>query len=172
MGLTKAKYLSSDEHASLINCLTKYESSDFRNTTFLWMLLHTGARVSEVLAIRPQDLVFEGMSVFITGLKDSKDRELPLTPWLFNRMSVLAKGTSPGARIFSFSYTRARDIWTQYRPVAKKMHSLRHTRALEIYRRHRDIRLVQRVLGHRSLTSTLVYTEYDYNQDELRKAML
>lgn len=170
--LTKEKFLSKNEHDQLQATLTKHDKVDFRNTTFIWMLLHTGARVTEVLNILAEDLVIEGNLVSIRGLKKSKDRELPLYPYLFNRMIVLANGKKPTERVFEFGYHRARDIWSEYRPVKKKIHSLRHTRAMEIYRKTKDVRLVQKVLGHRFLSTTMIYLDYEYTQEELRRAML
>ncbi len=172
MELTRAKVLSSDEHRELQKMLEINEQKDFRNTTFIWMLLHTGARVSEVLAIRPKDLISEGMGVFIRGLKNSNDRELPLTPFLFNRMRVLCNGVESEEKIFPFGYSNAQLIWSHWRPAKKKIHSLRHYRAMEIYRKSKDIRLVQRVLGHKSMMTTMIYTEYDYSRTEMQRALM
>lgn len=170
MAMVSSKVLSEVEHSELQKFLTFNEKTAFRDTTFIWTLLHTGARVSEVLAICGRDLVFEGQRLFVRGLKNSLDRELPLTAFLFNRLKVLA--TDPDGKIFPFTYSNARLIWKHYRPGKKKIHSMRHYRAFEIYRKHKDVRLVQKVLGHRSLMTTLIYTDYDYTAEELRRAML
>ncbi len=171
MDLTSQKVLSGLEHEELQKMLQLNEQTDFRNTTFIWMLLHTGARVSEVLAIRPKDLL-PGPQVFIRGLKNSNDRELPLTGFLFDRMKFLARGLGEDEKVFPFEYSNAAVIWQHWRPAKKKIHSLRHFRAMEIYRKSKDIRLVQRVLGHKSMMTTMIYTEYDYSAQELRRALM
>ena len=48
-------------------------------------------------------------------------------------------------------------------------HSLRHTFATELYRRTRDLGLVQAALGHASITSTMVYARVD--EERLRAAI-
>lgn len=170
--LESSKVLSPEEVSRLQVVLTRNEKSCFRDVTFLWMLLHTGARVSEVLNLRTSDLIEEDSSVFVNGLKSSMDREIPLTPYLFNRMTVLASQVGVGERIFPFGYERARQLWCEWRPVNKRIHSIRHFRAHDIYRRTKDIRLVQRVLGHCDIQSTMIYLEYDYSKTEMRRALL
>ena len=172
MQLTAAKVLGSDEYRELSHALNQNEKTDFRNTTFIWMLLYTGARVSEVLAIRPQDLIDEGMRVFVIGLKNSNDRELPLTPYLFNRMMVLAKDVPADKPIFGFGYNNARAIWGHYRPKRKKIHSLRHFRALEVYNKTKDVLLVKYLLGHKNVNTTMIYLDYAQGQSDMRRALM
>jgi len=74
--------------------------------------------------------------------------------------------------LFPISYHRLYQIWHQYRPVAKKFHSLRHTFAIRLYRKTKDLRLVQVALGHRNITNTMIYADYIYSQQELRKLIL
>ena len=172
MALYVEKFLNQVEYDQLNASLLKNEKSCFRDTTLLWMLLHTGARVSEVLAIRPRDFIPDGKRVHIIGLKNSNPREMPLTPFLYERMQTLAEGVDADSKIFKFGYFRAREIWNWWRPAPKKIHSLRHYRAQEIYKRTKDVRLVQKVLGHRYLSTTLIYLDYEYTADELRRAMI
>ena len=168
--LTKEKFLNKAEHAELVRVLNLCEVRDFRNVTLLRMLLHTGARISEVLGIRGLDVNSDTCSVFITGLKHSKNRDIPLTlPLLFD-IKKLIRG--PDERIFDIGYNRARDIWAEYRPVKKRIHSLRHWRAMDVYEKSKDIRLVQTVLGHRYLSNTMIYLDYQHNLDELRRALI
>jgi len=75
-------------------------------------------------------------------------------------------------KIFPITYNRYRQIWEMYRPTHKKLHSLRHTFAIELYKKTKDIRLVQFALGHRNITNTMIYADYVYSQQELRKLIL
>lgn len=174
MKLTAQKYLNDGELAHLKQLLTKFERSDFRNVTLIKMLYFTGARVSEVLDIRPNDLIDDGHRVFIRGLKNCRDRELPLESMLWCNLKSLCTyhGTGANDPIFPIGYDMARHVWLQYRPCKKKLHSLRHTRALEVYRKTLDVRLVQQMLGHTDIGTTMIYLDYTYNAEELRKAML
>lgn len=166
--INKNKYLLEPEAAALHETLVKFQESDPRNATLLWLLLHTGARATEALNILASDLNHHDQTVFIRGIKGSNDRELPLPSWLFNRLAALP--TSP--KIFNISYNRLFQIWDDYKPVDKKLHSLRHTFAINLYKRSKDIRLVQVALGHRSINNTMVYADYLYSQEELRRLIV
>ncbi len=172
MSLSASKILSEVEHRQLQETLEKYEKGNFRDSTLIWVLLHTGARVSEVLAIRKCDIIEQGMRVFIRGLKNSNDREIPMTPFLFNRLKVLAEKLEDSGKIFPIGYNRAREIWCEWRPAKKRIHSLRHYRAVEIFKKTKNVLLVKRVLGHKDLATTMIYLEYEQGDDELRRALM
>lgn len=169
--LNKNKYLLDPEVDRLLKILDTYKDDDLRNCTLLWMLLNTGARAQEILNLTKTDLNPHEETVLIRGLKGSNDRELPLPRWLFQRIQKVAD-QSPEERIFPITYNRLRQIWELYRPIPKKIHSLRHTFAIRLFKKTRDLRLVQVALGHRNITNTMIYADYVYSQQELRKLIL
>lgn len=169
--LNKNKYLLPPETERLRKILTDFEDRDPRNCLMFWVALHTGGRAQEVLNLQKIDLNTYDESVFIRGLKGSNDREIPLPPALFDRLHRFAEKQS-GTKLFDVSYTRLYQIWEMYRPVPKKFHSLRHTFAIELYKKTRDLRLVQVALGHRNIANTMVYADYVYSQQELRRLIL
>ncbi len=121
--------------------------------------------------IKKQDLNSFEETVLIHGLKGSSDREIPLPRGLFERLMRFASQVQ-GELIFDLTYNRFRDIWVMYRPVPKKLHALRHTFAIRLFKKTKDLRLVQLALGHRNITNTMVYADYIYSQNELRKLIL
>lgn len=137
----------------------------------IWVALRTGARAQEVLNLRFSDLNSYDESVFIRGLKNSNDREIPLHPELFKRLHRFAEKNGPG-ELFPITYNRLYQIWEMYRPIPKKFHALRHTFAIELYQKTKDLRLVQVALGHRNITNTMIYADYVYSQQELKKLIL
>lgn len=159
--LNKTKYLSDEELTYLNSLIVRYSC---RDTALINLALHTGARANELLSITPADLDDKSRSVFIRGSKGSKDREIPLPDSLYYEV----KGYIP----FNISYRRLAQIWDDYRPGHKKFHSLRHTFAINLYRRTKDIKLVQICLGHKSITSTQVYSDFVYEQQELRRLVI
>lgn len=169
--LNKNKYLIEPELDRLEHILKSFGEKDPRNCTLLWTLLYTGARAQEVLNLSPEDLNTFDESLFIKGLKGSNDREIPVPSWLFQRL-MKESTRAHDQRLFAITYNRLRQIWTLYRPVHKKLHALRHTFAIRLYKRTKDIRLVQVALGHRNITNTMVYAEYAYSQEELRKLII
>lgn len=173
-GLNKNKYLLEPESDRLHYLLESHHDKDSRNCTLLWTALHTGARAQEVLNLRHEDLNGYDETVFITGLKGSNDREIPLPGWLFRKLKAISELSKPVSSqlIFPITYNRFRQIWELYRPVPKKLHALRHTFAIRLYKKTKDLRLVQVALGHRNITNTMIYADYVYSQQELRKLIL
>jgi integrase len=169
--LNKTKYLLEPEAKNLEDILVKFSSQEPRDTLLIELALKTGARAQELLNIKRVDLNGYDETVLIRGLKGSSDREIPLARPLFQRLMTYA-ATSDSEKIFDITYNRFRDIWVNYRPVAKKLHSLRHTFAIRLFRKTKDLRLVQMALGHRNITNTMVYADYVYSQSELRKLIL
>lgn len=169
--LNKNKYLLPNELARLEEILNKYMDSSPRNCLALMLALKTGARAQEILNLKKSSLNAYEESVLIIGLKGSNDREIPLHSKLFRRLAAYANEV-PGELIFPITYNRFRQIWEHYRPVPKKLHALRHTFAIQLYKKTKDIRLVQVALGHRNVMNTMIYADYVYSQTELRKLIL
>lgn len=159
--LTKNKFLTSEELAMLTKLLVRFPS---RDTALILLAIHTGARAGELLGIKKEDLNDQEQTVFIRGSKGSKDREIPILHSVF----IAVQNYIP----FEISYSRLNQIWDMYRPVNKPFHALRHTFAIELYKRTKDIKLVQICLGHRQLTSTQVYQDFIYEQTELRRLII
>jgi integrase len=168
--LTNKKFLADDEQQALLLVLERYKNQPkaARDITLLYTLFLTGARAGEALALVKEDLISSHTSVYLKGSKDSNSREIPIPPWLFRRLQAQITGTRP---LFPISYNRLDQIWRHYRPINKKLHSLRHTFAINLYRKTLNIRMVQKALGHRYLSNTMIYLDYDFTVDELRKAL-
>ena len=169
--LNKNKYLIDPEFDRLIYLLKSHLDNDRRNCTLLFLALFTGARATEILRIKKTDINEYDESIFITGIKGSNDREIPLAPWLFDSVLKL-KCSTEGPLLFPISYNRLRQIWQLYRPVEKKFHSLRHTFAIRLYKKTSDIKLLQIALGHRNITNTMIYADFVYTQKEMRRLIL
>lgn len=169
--LNKNKYLLPPEAERLRLLLRDHLDRDRRNCLLLSLALRTGARARELLNTRKSDLNSYDETVFIRGLKGSNDREIPLESRFFQTLSRFAE-TAKEDLLFPIGYHRLHQIWDLYRPVPKKFHSLRHTFAIELYQKTKDLRLVQVALGHRNITNTMIYADYVYSQQELRKLIL
>jgi integrase len=160
--LNKTKYLLDDESAELERVLEKFHVEHFRDTTLLFTLLYTGGRASECLAIRPSD-VSHG-TVLLRGLKGSDDREVPIPTWLLERLTKCVP--------FNISYRRLSQVWDQYRPIEKKLHSLRHTFAIRQIRKHGRLDVLKKLLGHRNISNTMIYADYAHSAEEYRRFVL
>jgi integrase/recombinase XerC len=169
--LNKNKYLLEPEYEKLLNLIEVHYRTDTRNCLLLKLALKTGARAQELLNIRKGDLNSYEETVFIRGIKGSNDRELPIKPELFKQLYKFAQSCGT-EKIFPISYNRLRQVWELYRPVQKKFHCLRHTFAIQLYKKTKDVRLVQVALGHRNIMNTMIYADYVYSQQELRRLIL
>lgn len=165
--LDATKFLLDPEFKILTATLERNKTTDERNCTIIWLLLFTGARATEILNLSPKDVNHADKSILIHGIKGSKNREIPLKPWLYFRIAKIT-----GEKLFPIGYQRLKQIWDNYRPAKKKLHATRHTFAIRLYEKTKDLRLVQTALGHRSITNTMVYADYSYSQKELRKLIL
>lgn len=171
--LNKNKYLLEPEIHSLEHLLQRHFENDPRNCMLIWMGLKTGARAQEILNIKVNDLSNYDQSVYIRGLKGSNDREIPLQKEFYKKLDwFLRQSQLTNGLIFDISYQRLYQIWDIYRPCHKSFHSLRHTFAINLYKKTRDLRLVQVALGHRNINNTMIYADYIYSKEELRKLIL
>jgi integrase len=169
--LNKNKYLLPNELSHLEKVLEESIETDTRNALALLLALKTGGRAQEILNLKKSSLNAYEESVLIQGLKGSNDREIPLHSPLFKKLMNYSNGL-PHDVLFPITYNRFRQIWDLYRPAPKKLHSLRHTFAIQLYKKTKDIRLVQVALGHRNVMNTMIYADYVYSQTELRRLIL
>jgi integrase/recombinase XerC len=169
--MNKNKYLLQPEIQSLEYLLKRHWDKDIRNCLIISLALKTGARAQELLNLQKIDISVYDQTVFIRGIKGSNDREIPIPSELFNKLQNWMRIHKEN-KIFDFSYHRLYQIWDLYRPCPKKFHSLRHTFAIELYKKTKDLRLVQVALGHRNINNTMVYADYIYSKEELKKLIL
>jgi integrase/recombinase XerC len=172
--LDRDKFLDDDEYASLMITLTREPIT--RNKILIQLALATGARASELLNITDKDLNDTFRTVYVRGLKGSDDREIPLSKELYKLLKTLEPGVR--GRLFPISYMRLYQIWGEFAPQKgaldsspKTFHSLRHTCAVRMYKKTRDIKVVQTILGHRDLRNTMIYVDFVYSQEKLREVM-
>lgn len=129
--------------------------------------LHTGLRVSDVLALRPDQI---RPSVWVTESKTGKRKQIGFPAGL--REAILAQASDvwafPGRTDRAKHRTR-QAVWRDIKRAAKAfrlpqnvgVHSLRKVYAVELMRKYGDIRRVRRALNHSSCTVTMLYVMAD-----------
>jgi integrase len=170
--LTRSKYLSTKDLADLSERLARPTTRLF-DKTLIEFYLATGARADEALKVSKDDLfdTDEGCSVFIRGNKNSFDREIPLSRELFDEAVKLLEA-SIDDRVFPIGTRNAERIWHLHRPCKKPLHSTRHTFAVLLYEKTKDIVLVQKAMGHVNIRNTMIYVDAVDCQDRLRAALI
>ncbi len=151
-----------------------------RDRAMLELLYSSGLRVSELTGLDVDGLDLPGMSVRVVG-KGNKERQIPigrpaaeaLRRWVEAR-STLPKATGQSALFVGPSGKRFgdRQVRTVLKNAALKSglgrrahpHLLRHCFATHLLENGADLRSIQEMLGHASLSTTQRYTQVDLRQ--------
>jgi len=160
------KYLTREELARLINaCQDDYEK-------LVIGLLITGVRVSELVTIRVSDINIERRSVKVIG-KGNKERVVFFADWLIpllkrylrqnNSEWLFPSEANPDQHVHYVTIERTLQRIAKRAGINKHVtpHMLRHTFATLSLASGLDIREIQELLGHSSLSSTQIYTHVD-----------
>lgn len=166
--LTKDKFLSDNEYNEIIDTCNRYPS---RNSTLIKFALASGARASEILSVTLKDMDSSEKSVYLRTNKKGKDRYIFLSNDLFELVYKLAL-SNKNNKPFNITYQRLVQIWAKYRVGGKKFHSLRHTAAVRLYKKTKDMKLVQLFLGHRHMSTTAIYTDFQYSVEKMREMLV
>ncbi len=171
------KALPYDQVAVLIENAGDIETpTGLRDRALVEFLYGTGTRISEVIDLDVDDVDLETMTVIVTG-KGSKQRLLPLgefaalavDAYLIRGRPALATKGRGTPRLFLNSLGRPLSRQSAYavvRAAAERSgltsvvgpHTLRHSFATHLIEGGADVRVVQELLGHASVTTTQIYT--------------
>jgi integrase/recombinase XerC len=170
------KALSPDEAAQLVT-LPGDEALTVRDRAMLELFYSSGLRLSELTRLEVSDVNFSDDTVRVLG-KGSKTRVVPvgalarqaLQAWLSVRAGLAA---ATQLALFVDARGRAVNARTVQRRVASwaarqgltqhvHPHMLRHSFASHVLQSSGDLRAVQEMLGHASISTTQVYTHLDY----------
>lgn len=137
---------------------------DLRDKAILETLFSTGLRVSELISLKRTEIDFNRGEFTVRG-KGSKLRVVFLSDSAIKAIEAyLEKRTDIEPELFPFTVRTVQRIVRKYAIksgiVGKKVspHSLRHSYATDLLRNGADIRSVQTMLGHSSITTTQIYT--------------
>lgn len=180
--------LSQTEVEELINAVDLSKPEGERNRTILETLYSSGLRVSELVNLKISNIYFNDGFMRIVG-KGSKERLVPLGGMASKRISDYLKlirvhaDIKKGAEDHVFLNRRGASlsrvmIFNIVKQAAvdagiKKNispHTLRHSFATHLVEGGADLRAVQDMLGHESITTTEIYTHLD--RDYLRSNII
>jgi len=154
-----------------------------RDRALLEFAYATGVRVSELVALKLQDIMFEDGVARVFG-KGAKERLVPVGRRALGAVSLYAREIRPTldrgkTRGFLFLNARGSPLsrvgaWGVIKATARRAgltkrvtpHTLRHTFATHLLEGGADLRAVQEMLGHVDLSTTQLYTHVD--RDYLR----
>ena len=174
------KHLTVDEIFGLIASAAGENEAEVRDRALLELWYATGSRVTELAGITLENLDWDDGTVKIRG-KGGRERVIPVSKdslewcekYRLVRHEWMRRHDLKETKIFFLTrqgsgFTR-QGIWKIVKKYAKRAgiarsvwpHMIRHSFATHILQGGADLRAVQELLGHRSISTTEVYTHLD-----------
>ena len=169
-------FLSVDDAFQLLGAIKVKSGLDVRDRAVLEVFYSTGIRVSELMGLNWMDIDFQLGIIRVVG-KGSKERIVPIGEIAMQtlrdygqeqrkRWKCACKGETPvflnnrGGRITTRSVARIVEKHLKQAGIPVKMgpHGLRHSFATHLLNGGADLRVIQEMLGHASLSTTQKYT--------------
>ena len=191
VGKRLPKFIYEDEMIDFLNNIDSSKPIGFRNKTIFEMLYGCGLRVSELTSLKIKAIDFVKQEILVHG-KGSVDRIVPIHNLAVKTMKEYLLNARPLLKVRSdhdndyvFINHRGNQLTTRgvrdilQREVHKQAstlkvspHSFRHSFATHLLNNGVDLRIVQELLGHVSLSTTQIYTKVSKErlQEEYKNA--
>lgn len=188
LGRKLPDFLSMEEVEKVIEAVDMGKDEGHRNRAILETLYGCGLRVSELTDLRISDLFFKQSIIRVTG-KGDKERLVPINGLAMKYINIYREEVrvhqtiAKGNEDFLFLNRRGKKLTramifhivktlTAKAGITKNVspHTFRHSFATHLVEGGADLRAVQEMLGHESITTTEIYTHLD--QTYLRETIL
>ncbi len=172
------RVLSTEQMRTLLERIPARTPLELRDRAMLELAYSCGLRCEEIVNLDQDSVDFEGERLRVLG-KGGKERLLPvgepaqraLERYLEKGRRALADDprenalflSKSGRRLSNSDITRRLGLWTREAALAAGVspHSLRHSFATHLLEGGADLRTIQELLGHASISTTQVYTRVD-----------
>ena len=187
IGLHLPDVLSVPEIEAIINVIDLSTPEGHRNRALVEVMYGCGLRVSEVVTLRLSHLFFEEGFIKVLG-KGNKERFVPIGSMAQKMVKLYMEGARKKLKIkkgeedYLFLNRRGHHLtremvfmlvkkWANEAGIEKSIspHTFRHSFATHLVEGGADLRAVQQMLGHESITTTEIYTHLD--KDYIRSTM-
>lgn len=188
LGRKLPEVLTIEEIDDLLNAIDLSKNEGHRNRAMLETLYSCGLRVSELVGLRFSDLFFEEGFIRVIG-KGNKERLVPVSPQVQKEIDIYQQhirnhlNIQKGSENIVFLNRRGAQltrvmVFTIIKNLAASIglqknispHTFRHSFATHLIEGGANLRAIQEMLGHESITTTEIYTHLD--QRFLRDAIL
>ncbi len=177
-------FLSVDEMFSLLDVKFKQDALGLRDRAMMELLYSSGVRVSELTGLNIDDIDFTQSQMLVRG-KGKKERIVPVgtlaltavNNYIERRGELTKKKVEAhiekplfvsriATRLTPRSVGRIIDKYVRMSGINRKIgpHTLRHTFATHLMDAGADLRIIQELLGHESLSTTQKYTSVSVNR--------
>jgi site-specific recombinase XerC len=171
-GVPPPRAMSDEEQGRLLLALAQGKGRIAeRDHALFALMLGSGIRLGSALALETRDVDLERGELTLRCTKGDVPTSVPLSRAVREhlRSYINGRGDGPlftgrdGGAMCARHTQRRLAIWCQRAGVGRRIspHDLRHSFAIRLYRRTRDLLLVQQALRHRSIASTTVYARCD-----------
>lgn len=184
-GVKLPEFMSEDELKKFLQAVENadFKANTIRNKLIIKIIIFTGIRVSEAIHIRLKDISEEGdLYVIRIRAKGNKYRivmiKKPLIEDLLKNVAInylsedallfVNKKGTPLTQAYISRIVEQLLFKAGVRKQKNGAHMLRHTFATLLYKKQKDLVLVQEALGHASLNTSRIYTHFD--NDKLKLA--
>jgi len=172
------KVLTTEQMRTLLELIPVHTPLELRDRAMLELAYSCGLRCEEIVNLDQGSMDFDSEQLRVMG-KGSKERILPvgepaqraLRRYLEQGRRALASDprqqalflSKSGRRLSNSDITRRLGLWTREAAMAAGVspHSLRHSFATHLLEGGADLRTIQELLGHASISTTQVYTRVD-----------
>lgn len=185
MGRKIPEILTLEEQEKLLNIFNMRYFNSRRNKIMIELFLCSGLRLSEMLSLKWKDINLMSGQLKVVQGKGSKDRILWINEHMLNilRNWKIEQSNKYGIvdlvfcsrnkkRLDDKGIRKMIETYSIKAGVNKHItpHTLRHTYATDLLRATKNIRLVQKALGHSDLSTTMIYTHIidDEYEDALK----
>jgi integrase/recombinase XerD len=170
------KAITIDQMAALIDAAGGESDVQIRDRALVELLYATGARISEVVGLNVDDVTAEDRLIRVRG-KGGKQRIVPLGSYARDALDAYlvrvrplfsARGAATPALFLGPRGSRLsrQSAWLVVRAAAERAHvsgdisphTFRHSFATHLLAGGADVRVVQELLGHSSVSTTQIYT--------------
>jgi site-specific recombinase XerD len=172
------KYLKDHEVAAMMGALRSETRMDLREAAIVLTFYHTGMRLAEACRLNVGDVVGADVRVFGKG---SKEREIPVNQQLRAALDAwlavhpggdalfCSLGDHPGRLSPEHVRETVKAVFKRAGLAAKRYtpHKLRHTFATRLINNGVRIDIIQRLLGHSGINTTMLYSHTEFG-DGLR----
>ena len=171
--------LSIEEIDTIISIIDLSKPQGERNRAIIEALYGCGLRVSELISLKISDLFFDEGFIKVTG-KGNKQRFVPIGSLTIKFINIyrneirVHQVIKPSAQDTLFLNRRGNDLTramifhivkelTEKAGIRKNIspHTFRHSFATHLLENGADLRAIQQMLGHESITTTEIYTHLD-----------
>lgn len=169
------EFLFENEVNALLESFSLEDTVGYRNRVLFETMYACGLRVSEVVTLKIEDIDFYEDIITVTG-KGKKERMVPFYPALHQLLRHYLKSIRPqleplqmNSYVFisqrgkpltsrGIQYILNKSVEESNLPIQVHPHMFRHSFATHLLDHGADLRVVQELLGHSSLSTTQIYT--------------